>query len=80
MRDNDEIRAKVWKVWELGKTDLQYRLMLEELREKEKEYGKVLGTLSEEQCDIVCDYVSLCEAMSWRMLEVACLLMEFPEK
>ena len=80
MRDNDEIRAKVWKVWELGKTDLQYRLMLEELREKEKEYGKVLGTLSEEQYDIVCDYVSLCEAMSWRMLEVACVLMEFPEK
>ena len=46
MRDNDEIRAKVWKVWELGKTDLQYRLMLEELREKEKEYGKVLGIMS----------------------------------
>ena len=63
---------KVWKIWEAGQSDPEYYAMLVRLRALEKKYDAVLQTLPAEKQDIICDYVSLCEAMSWRMLEIAC--------
>ena len=63
---------QVWKIWEAGQRDPEYARMLEEIRILENKYEAVLGTLSTEQQDVICDFLSLCEAMSWRMLEFAC--------
>lgn len=64
--------SKVWKIWEAGQHDPKYAMMLAELGPLEKKYDAVLQTLSMEQQDVVCDFISQCEAMSWRMLEFAC--------
>lgn len=70
---------RVWKIWEAGQSDPQYRAMLMEIRILEKKYDAVLQALTEKQQDIICDYVSLCEEMSWRMLEIACETNKAPE-
>ena len=62
----------VWEIWEAGQSDPQYRVMLGRIRILEKQYDAVLKALPEDQRETVCDYVSLCEEMSWRMLEIAC--------
>ena len=46
--------------------------MLVKIRTLEKKYNAVLQTLPADKQDIICDYLSLCEEMSWRMLEFAC--------
>lgn len=68
----EQIKELVWKIWEAGQHDPEYAMMLAELGPLEKKYDAVLQTLSMEQQDVVCDFVSQCEAMSWRMLEFAC--------
>lgn len=69
MPANEEL---VWKIWEAGQHDPAYARMLSELTEMENQYNAVLRTLTVEQQDIICDFVSQCEEMSWRMLEFAC--------
>ena len=49
--------------------------MLIEVRELEKEYEAAIGCLTEEQEKAVRDFVTQCEAMSWRMLQIACSIM-----
>lgn len=61
----------------LANGDDAYFEMLLRLRELEREYEAVLGTLTPEQQDVVCDFVSQCEAMNRRMLEIACTHMKF---
>ena len=63
---------------EFNESYAQYQAMLAEIRILEKKYDAVLQTLSGEHRDIICDYVSLCEEMSWRMLEFACEQMKPP--
>ena len=72
MNREKQMRERVWKIWEEGQHDPQYARMLAELCPLEKEYNAVLQTLSVEQQDVICDFVSKCEEMSWRMLEIAC--------
>ena len=76
--DTKQTSKRVWQIWEAGQTDPQYRAMLEENRNLERKYEAVLRTLPVEQQDILCDFISLCEAMSWRMLEFACEQMKPP--
>ena len=54
--------------------------MHSEMLELEKRYDKLLSGLPYDQQDIICDFVSLCEGVSWRMLEIACALMNFPKE
>ena len=63
----------------LTKTDETYTEMLRRCVELERKYECVLNSLSTEQMDIICDFLSHCEAMSERMLELACTYMRFPE-
>ena len=72
MDATDNSRQHIWKIWEAGQKDPQYQAMLEEIRILEKKYEAVLQTLDADQQNIICDYVSLCEEMNWRMLEFAC--------
>ena len=72
MMIDEQLKQRVWDIWEAGQHDPQYALMLEELCVLEKKYDAVLQTLPAHQQDVICDFVSQCEAMSWRMLEFAC--------
>ena len=75
----DEVKgSKVWKIWKAGQSDPQYQEMLVQIRMIEKKYDAVLRTLPTDKQNIICDYVSLCEEMSWRMLEFACEENETP--
>ena len=53
--------------------------MLQQCAELEAKYDHVLNELSTEQMDIICDFLTHCEAMSDRLLELACTYMRFPE-
>lgn len=75
----DKVRQRMNTIRLISESDLNYHEMLIEMRDLEKKYENVIQLLSYEQRDVVCDFVSLCEEMSWRMLEVACTYMRFPE-
>lgn len=63
----------------LANGDDQYFSMLKDMRILEKQYNDVLRTLTADQQNTICDFVSLCEEMSWRKLELACIHMQFPK-
>ena len=56
----------------------QYRMMLRENAELERKFNAVLSELSTEQKDTIWDFLMHCEAMSDRLLELACTYMCFP--
>ena len=64
-------------LWDISQTELVYKDMLEEMRLLEKQYEEVIERLDDTSRDVICDYVSLCEAMSWRILEIAAQQMVF---
>lgn len=66
-------------LYHMAKTDAKYTEMLNQCVEMEAKYESVLQILSTEQMDIICDYLMHCEAMSDRILELACTYMRFPE-
>ena len=70
-------RQRLYALWDQAQTDLKYKDMLKEMRELEKRYELVIDTLLEGDRATVCDFVSLCEAMSWRILEIAAQKMVF---
>lgn len=76
---DDTAQNKAWEIWELSQAETEYRRMLEEIRVLEKEYESALALLPKNQENAVRDYLSHCEAMSWRMLQIACAMMEFPQ-
>lgn len=73
---DEEARQKAWQIWKIGQREEEYRTMLQKMRKLEKRYNAVLQQLPSEQQDIICDFVSGCEGMSWRMLEIACALAD----
>lgn len=76
----DEAATKrAWQVWDIGQTEPVYAKMLQEMAVLEDKYESAVTQLPEEQEEIVRDFVSQCEGMSWRMLEIACALMRFHE-
>lgn len=76
---DDRTRKRMAAVEQLANADPAYNQMLGELRQLERKYEIVLQSLTREQMNDVCDFVSMCEEMSWRMLELACTHMVFPE-
>ena len=60
------------KIQAAAMRDLQYRQMMLDMRLIEKRYNAVLSKLSSEEQNAICDFVSQCEEMSFRMLELAC--------
>lgn len=77
---SEDVQNRMNTIQLLAKQDTQYRSMLEQMKTLEKQYDLVLQALPYDQRDTVCDFVSLCEEMSWRMLEIACGYMRFPEQ
>ena len=74
---DETAQKRAWQIWELSQTETEYRKMLLEIRELEEEYEKAISLLPQKQEDAVRDFVSQCEAMSWRMLQIACARMRF---
>ena len=64
-------------LWDISQTESAYKDMLNEMRLLEKRYEEVIEQLDDDSRDTICDYVSLCEAMSWRILEIAAQQMVF---
>lgn len=77
---DEKARARFHRIWDLAQTDGQYASLGEENRTLERRYFAVLEAMPIEQQDIVQDFLMNCEGMSWRMLEVACETMLFPEE
>lgn len=63
----------------LAKHDGRYIDMLKDCVKLEARYEEVLADITTEQMDIICDFLTHCEAMSDRMLELACTYMRFPK-
>lgn len=74
-----KMREKYWKIWDMAQEDPMYRLMLLQLRKLDGAFDRVMQGLSYNDRDVVSDFVSLCEEMSSRMLEIACEQMDFPQ-
>lgn len=65
---------------DLAAEDSQYQRMLTEIRVAEKKYNELLSAMPMEEQDIILDCVSLCEGMSWRLLELVCATKESPSE
>ena len=63
----------------MAKTDGKYAEMMDRGVKLEAKYEIVLNELTTEQMNIICDFLMHCEAMSDRLLELACTYMRFPE-
>lgn len=73
-----EERARMDRLEEIAKWDIHYQVLMQELREIERKYNLVLHDLDYQQRNVVCDFISQCEEISWYMLELACRHMRFP--
>ncbi len=69
-------KATLWEIWNKGHSDPKYARMLVRLRAMEPGYEAVLKEISAQQQYTIQDYLMLCEDMSWRMLEIACMELE----
>lgn len=63
----------------MAKTDGKYTEMLHQCSDLEAKYEDVLKVLTTDQMDHICDFLTHCEAMGERLLELACTYMRFPE-
>lgn len=73
----DEVRKKMDALQMLSNGDDAYYGMLQKIRELERQCDGAVAQLPQDQQDMVWDFVSLCERMSRRMLEIACEYMDF---
>ena len=70
-------RQRLQTLWDIAQNDLAYKEMLRQMRDLEKHYEDTIEKMSGDDRDTVCDFVSLCEEMSWRILEIAAVKMIF---
>lgn len=73
-------RDRFDRIWDAGQQDGAYAEKLRRNGELEKRYFAVLAALTPEQQDVIQDFVSSCEGLSWRMLEFACETLRFPNE
>ena len=64
-----------WEIWKLSQQEPEYKKMLTESRELEKEFEDAVTQLPYQQEMAVRDFLAHCEAMSWYMLQIACAVM-----
>lgn len=73
-----QIMERMQMIELLARENTQYRAMLQENAELERKFNAVLSELTTEQMDIICDFLTHCEAMSDHLLELACTYLCFP--
>ena len=80
MHITDAAVKRAWKIWKVSQTESRYREILMEARKLEDKFEDAVSLLPKEEENTVRDFVMLCEDMSWRMLQIACAMMVFPEE
>ena len=70
-------RQRLQTLWDIAQNDRAYKDMLYQMRDLERHYEDVIEKMEDGDRDTICDFVSLCEAMSWRVLEIAAQQMVF---
>ena len=80
MHITDAAVKRAWKIWKMSQAEPRYREMLLEVRKLEDKFENAVSLLPQEEENTVRDFVMLCEDMSWRMLQIACAVMVFPEE
>ena len=75
----ERVKRRMLTIELLAQENSRYREMLQENAELERKFNAVLSDLTTEQMDTICDFLTHCEAMSDRLLELACTYMRFPE-
>ena len=75
---DEKTRKKLDYIDALLKEDLLYRQMLEQCVVLEKRFDAMVKALPDEDRALAWDFVMLCEDMSRRALEIAC--MHLPDK
>ena len=63
---------------QIAKGDPIYQNMLAEYVDLEKQFFAIEECIPAEHRDIIWDYFDICDAMTHRLAELACLYMEFP--
>jgi len=76
---DNQVKQRMRIIELLASENYQYREMLRENAALERKFNAVLSEITTEQMDIICDFLMHCEAMSDRLLEIACTYMRFPE-
>lgn len=79
MHINETAQKRAWKIWELSQKEEKYQEILAEIRKLENQYEAALDLLPGEQEQTIRNFVSQCEAMSWRMLQIACAVLQLPD-
>lgn len=69
---NAETQKKYLEVLEKALEDEQYQQLYREYSECISRLESMLKQLSEEQAEVVCDYIGVCGLMHARILEIAC--------
>ena len=75
----ESAQKRFQRIWSISERDDTYCRMSAKLKVQEDVYQKVLAALSPEQQDVICGYLDRCEVIHWRMLQVACEQMRFPD-
>ena len=76
-RLNNDERMRYYLLKAEAKSDKVYRTMLTKLTDLERRDDQVLSSLSSEDMDTVCDFVSLLQEIDDRELEIACQNMVY---
>ena len=71
------VKRRMQAVETLAWDNAQYKAMLQENAVLERKFNAVLSELTTQQTDTICDFLTHCEAMSDRLLEIACTYMRF---
>lgn len=79
-RMTEEERKRFHKIWRMSQVDPDYLRMLIRTEEVENEYVKQLALMPSDVRCLMQEYAAQCEILHWRMLQIACEQMRFPEE
>lgn len=74
------LRKKLAVLTAIAACDEEYTLLMDRLRQEEIELNQQETAMSATQRDAMWDYIGSCEAVSRRLLELACIHMEFKDE
>lgn len=72
-----QVQENLDRIGQIAAGDQTYRQMLLDMRSIEQKYNTMLASLSRDEQNAICDFVSQCEEMSFRLLVLACEHMRF---
>ena len=76
----EQLRRKLAVLSAIARCDEEYVHLMEKLKREEKELDRQETAMCQTQRDAMWDYIGSCEAVSCRLLELACIHMEFMDK